>query len=120
MKNKKVNVNIMDNVSILDLVKIHILQPIPGHFEVAFTCIDSSKNLVFDEKTLKEMNYQITERTKEMNANDPKTKMYIEEYVAKLTDSLFKNGLVELVDVTDSVNDPYKDLREKWDRPKLS
>jgi hypothetical protein len=108
------HINIMKHVSILDQIRIHILQPTPGNVEVHFECLDNTKNVIIDQKALKEMNHQITERTKDMSANDPKTLKYIEEFVAKLLEALWQNGLVELIEPNENPSDPYEDLRKQY------
>jgi len=117
MKNKiKPKINIMQNVSFLDLVQIRVFQTTPENIQVTFECIEKNKNVVFDEKALKEMNYKINEKVIGMNAKDPKVKEYINEFVAKLAEALYKNGLVEIVEATEAKTDPYGDLRNQFDR----
>jgi len=117
---KKNSVNIMDHVSIMDLVRAHVMQPKPGYFQVMFESIDRTKNVVIDEGALKEFNVQVTERMSESDARDPQTKTKIEEFCMKLLEGLYKNGLAELVEAKNPKSDPYADMRQSWDKPNLN
>jgi flagella basal body P-ring formation protein FlgA len=105
--------DIMKHVSILDQIRIFVFQNTPENFEVTFECLDETKNVVVDQKALKELNGQITERTKNLSAKDPRSAKYIEEFVARMLEALHKNGLVEIVDITENKQDPYADLRKQ-------
>lgn len=109
-------VDVMKNVDILELVVINIFEPHPGQIQVAVTPLDKTKKIVFDETALKKFNEIITEKCQEMdmNSKDPKTREYIKEFVSKMTGELHRNGLVEICDIGEVVNDPYQDLRKQY------
>ena len=77
-------IDIMEHVSILDRIRIHIMQVKPGNFELQIESLDNTKNVVFDKKSLKELNHQILERVRDRSATDPKTASYIQEFCAKM------------------------------------
>ena len=106
---------IMKHVDILELIRIHVFRiPNTPKFEVEIECIERDKNLVFDEDALRVMNHKITEKAAQFEARDPRAKNYIEEFVARLTSELHRNGLVELEEVPESAPDPYADMRRKY------
>jgi hypothetical protein len=112
---------IMKNVDILDLVKINVLKGVPtkadpAPIRVQIEPVDSEYNVVFDEEALNVLNNKIAEFVidKQMSIGDEKTFSYIEEFVARMVSELHRNGLVELQEVGDTPDDPYKDLRNKY------
>lgn len=106
---------IMKHVDILELIRVHVFRvPNTARFEVEIESIDKNKNVVFDEDALRIMNQKITEKAAQFEARDPRAKHYIEEYVARLTGELHRNGLMELEEVPDEASDPYADLRKRY------
>jgi len=112
---KKSDMQIMNQVDILDLVRIHVFRiPNTARFEVQVEAVDKTKNVVFDEDALKVLNQKVTERAAQFEARDPRAIGYIEEFVGRLTSELYRNGLVELATVSDEDQDPYADLRKEY------
>jgi hypothetical protein len=105
----------LKHVDIVDRVRVHILQPSPGNFEVQLECIEPDMNVVFDGKALETFNNIITEKCSQMSAKDPKTKMYIQEFVTKAVSEFHRNGLVDIVKAPKAVDDHYKQLRKKYE-----
>jgi hypothetical protein len=103
----------MKNVNIADLIKINIYQS-RSAFDVQIECLEKNKNVVFDEKALRTLNEQLTERCKGLSVGDPKTHKYIEEFVYRMISELHRNGLVELEEAQEPDSDPYKKVRSKY------
>lgn len=117
MTKKKVNMQVMNKVDILDLVHIHVFRiPNTARFEVQIEAIEKNKNVIFDEDALKIMNQKITEKAAQFEARDPRAKDYIQEFVGRMTSELYRNGLVALDIVTDEPDDPYADIRKKYSK----
>ena len=111
---KSSDFEIMNHIDILDQIQIDVFRiPNTANFEVEISCLDRTKNVVFDEKALRVMNQKITEKAAQFEARDPRAKTYIEEFVGRLTSELFRNGLAEIEDIPDAV-DPYEDLRRRF------
>jgi hypothetical protein len=107
---------IMKHVDILDQVTIHVFRmPNTARFEVQIEPVDKNKNVVFDEDALRVMNEKITEKAAQFEARDPRAKDYIEEFIARLTSELYRNGLVELQEVEEP-KDPYQEIKDKYKR----
>lgn len=104
----------LKNVDISDLIRARIFQTAPGVFSAEIVCLEKNKNVVIDEKALKTLNEEITERCRAYSASDPKTIKFIEEFVVKMVSALHKNGLAELEDakVQDAKEDHYKEARK--------
>jgi hypothetical protein len=106
---------IMKHIDVLELIRIHVFRiPNTPRFEVEIESIDKNKNVVFDEDALRIMNQKITERAAQFEARDPRAKTYIEEFIARLTSELHRNGLMELEEISDEPSDPYADLRKQY------
>lgn len=113
-KTKVKKVDIMKNVQFSDLVRIEVFEITPRNFSVNFDCIDKYKKVVFDEGSLKVFNNKLTEKCRQMVSSDPKTRIYISEFAARLSDELYRNGLCEIVDVGEAKEDFYADLRKQY------
>lgn len=112
---------VMNQVDILDLVKIdvHKTMPTPNDpapIRVSIEALDKNKNVVFDADALRVFNRRISEEVikRELDIKDPVTFRYIEELVGRMLSELYKNGLVALDDVSDAPEDPYKDVRNQY------
>ena len=110
---------ILKNVDILDLVRIHIFrgQPTKGDplpYRIEIQSIDESKRVIFDESALKVLNHRLTENVQKFDdGRDPRVRDYIEEFVGRMLTELYRNGLVELEEIPDSPDDPYADVRNR-------
>lgn len=114
---KKINMQVMNKVDILDLVRIHVFRlPNTPSFEVEIEPLDKNKNVIFDEDALRVMNEKVSEKAAQFEARDPRAKDYIQEFVGRMTSELYRNGLVSLEVVTDEPDDPYVDMRNKFKR----
>ena len=108
--------NALKNVSIADLVTVHIFKGIPTEFdkmpyEVVVDCLDRTKRVVFDVDALKVVNQKVTEKVQQFkDGRDPKVVEYIKEFVTRMLVELHKNGLVILEDIPEA-EDPYASVR---------
>jgi hypothetical protein len=114
-------IDILKHVELLDKVRIHIYRGQPTKddlcpFRIEFECLDASKKLVFDESALATMNQKLTEKAREFNPNDPRFAKYLEEFSGRFTNELYRNGLVEIVDIPDAKEDPYTAVRKQFSR----
>ena len=109
---KKKKNDALRNVSIVDLVNIHVhyLQP-AGYFDVQIVPIDQTKMFVIDERVKATLESKITEKASAFSYQDPRAKKFIEEFTAKMIEELAKHDLCGLELVPDSPSDPYADLR---------
>lgn len=103
--------DILKNVDILSLVDVQIFQTHPGFFDVSFYCHDKTKQLVFDESALQTLNHKLSEKMAGLNARDPNTRGYIEEFVGRMLVEMHRHGLCAIDDVKDAQEDPYAHLR---------
>jgi len=113
--------NILNHVDILDLVEVKVFKGMPtmadpAPVRVMVEAKDRGKNVVFDPDALKTLNEKISEIVigRRLDIKDPNTFKYIEEYVARMVSSLYKNGLLILEDVPEASEDPYADLRKQY------
>ena len=113
-KGKVKKINIMKNVQFSDLVRIDIFEVQPRNFVVNLECIDKTKKVIFDTDSLKVFNHKLTEKCQQMVADDPKTRLYIEEFTARMVNELYRNGLVGLEDIGEAKEDYYADLRKQF------
>ncbi len=111
---KKIDMNIMKRVDILDQVKVMVTQPMPGNFAVSFEPYDRKQHVVIDEKAKAVMDEKITEKAKALVAKDPNTKEFIREFAGRLLSELYRVELAILEDVPESPTDPYADIRKKY------
>lgn len=113
--------NILDNVEFLDKVRVHVYRGEPkpddrNPLRVEFEPIDSSKQVVFDESALKKFNEILTEKAQQFEPHDPRLLSYIEEFAGRMTETLYKNGLVALEDLPECPDDPYAAIRKQFAR----
>jgi hypothetical protein len=104
--------DILKKVDILDRIKLRVVEVAPGHFGVAVEALEKNKNVIFDTDALKILNEQVTHRARSMNSRDPNTRGFIEEFVGRMISEMYRVGLVELEDIKDAPDDPYRDLRK--------
>lgn len=110
----KVKLNIMNHVSILDLVNIHVLRiPNTAMFEINIESLDKDKQFVIDPDALRILNQKLTEKVSVLEVNDPKARYYMEEFTAKMISELHKNGLAMLEDIPDAPKDPYAEVKKQ-------
>jgi hypothetical protein len=105
--------NILKNVDIADLIVVNVYKGKPqvgdpNPFIVAVDPIDQTKKVVFDESSLKVLNARLTEKLKDADSTNPNTVQYIKEFATKMVSEFYKNGLLEIVDIPDSPEDPYE------------
>lgn len=111
--------DIIKNVDILELIRIHVFQGEPTRedpmpYRVMIESLDQSKKVVFDEKALSIMNDKLTERAQLFeDGRDPRVTDYIQEYVSRMVSELHRNGLVELQEIGDVKEDPYASVRKQ-------
>lgn len=103
---------IMKSIDVLDRVHILVFQPVSGHFDVTFECMEKDKRLVFDEGALKTLNEKIIDLCRDKNAADPNTRGYIEEFTGRMLKEYYKLGLAVIEDVPDAIEDHYHKLRK--------
>ena len=113
--------NILKHVEFLDLVRIHVYRAPPEKndkfpLRIEFEPLDKTKKIVFDETELKKMNEILTEKAQQFHPSDPRLKMYIEEFAARVVTELYRSGLVELIENGDSPENPYAHLRKQYSR----
>ena len=107
---------IMNQVDILDLIKIIVYRPEmlkAGAFQVDLESLDKSKRVVLDEDAVKSLNEIITDKCQQFDdARDPKVAKYIEEFVAKMCSGWHRCGLLELEPIPDEPEDHYKRAKQ--------
>lgn len=110
---------ILKNVDILDLTRIHIYlgQPTredPLPYKVFIEAVDQTKKVVFDEDALKILNQKITDRVQQFDdGRDPRVVDYVKEFVGRMLTELYRNGLVELEDIPEGSDDPYAEVKKQ-------
>ncbi len=95
----------------LDLIKISVMQPFPGQWQVQVDPIDPRKQFVIDTDAKNVLEQKVVERCREYDTFDPKVRTYIEEFVARMIEELEKRGMCLLEDAKDPHSDPYNGLR---------
>lgn len=113
--------DILERVEFLDKVRIHVYRapPEPGDprpIRIEFQSLQKGKKVIFDENALKTMNNTLTEKAKQFEPEDPRLLSYVEEFAGRLTEILYKNGLVELVEIPDQPEDHYATIRKQFSR----
>lgn len=114
-------VNILKNVEISDLIVVNVFKGKPSKldpnpFVVTVDPIDQAKKVTFDSSALKVLNDRLSEKIKGANSTDPKTVQYMKEFVTKMVSEFYRNGLLEIVDVPDSPEDPYEQAKRAISR----
>lgn len=110
MTKKRTSFDIMKHVDILDQIRIHVMHVGKGFINLQIETIDSSKRVVIDQAAKKTLEEEIIKKVAEQKWSET-TRNYIEEYAARMISSLHKNGLVEIDDLPDAPDDPYKHAR---------
>jgi len=110
--------SLLKNIDILDLIRIHVYKERPRKNDAApigvnIECVEKGKKIVFDEKSLKALNEQATIQAAKFDIRDQNVLNYVEEFVARMVSAFHKNGLVEIVDIPDSPDDPYANIRKE-------
>lgn len=105
--------NILKNVDIADLIVVNVYKGKPqigdpNPFVVAVDPIDQTKKVVFDEGSLKVLNARLTEKLKGADSTNPNTVQYLKEFATKMVSEFYRNGLLEIVEIPDSPEDPYE------------
>lgn len=103
--------DIMKSVELSDLGNIEVAVFPQGHITINFVPLDKTKKLVFDTSALKTLNEKATDLARGKDASDPKVKQFIAEYVHRMIIALHKNGLCELVPITEGPEDWYSGNR---------
>ncbi len=110
--------DIMGKIDILDLVSINVTVDRFGHLFIDIACIEEGKQVVLSEEISRALGEKATEVALGKSKNDENVIGYIKEYTGKMLSEAYKNGLVEIEDIPDAKEDPYKKFRKVdrlWD-----
>jgi hypothetical protein len=109
--------NILTNVDITDLVVINVFKgqaskQDPNPLVVTVDPIDNTKKVQFDTSALTVLNNRLNEKVRGANSKDPNTVGWIKEFVTKMISEFYRNGLIEIVDIPDTPDDPYAEAKK--------
>ena len=107
-------------VDILDLVDI-VCYRVPPRNPVDRAPIgidivphDKTKQVVWDQDSLKNFNNILTEKSKSLKFNNPNSLDYLKQYVGMMLSELYRNGLVDFEELSDAPEDHYAHLRKNF------
>lgn len=103
--------DIMKHVDILDLVEVVIVVDNYGSMSIDFLCREPNKRVVIDENAKIKIERDIASKLVGKSKNDENALGYAKEFAGKMLSALYQNGLVELEDIPEAPDDPYKSLR---------
>jgi hypothetical protein len=109
--------DIIKYVDILEFIDIVLtINPLnPKDIEVNLEAVEKGKHVVVDADALKTLNGLLTNKCKEFEARDPKTKTYIKEFVAKMCSEWHRHGLLVIENIPDAEEDPYAAVRKQYE-----
>ena len=104
---------IMKSVDILDRLHILVMQSTPGHFSIDFECMEKDKQVYFMGGTRQALEEQVLRACADKNANDPNTIGYIQEFIGRMLQKLYKEDLFGIEEVTAPIDDHYANIRKQ-------